>query len=169
MDAPYTEQDIGILYGLIGKAVWNLQHLENVVVSFTAMKILQAKRAKGWKVTEGNMAKVIEKQRHQTLGLLIGTAKSHKTIPPSLASRFDVFLEERNWLIHRCVVDEYQSLRNEMEKQRLFRRIATFSEEAIALRNAIHNLFEQWFVDLGYDLGAVHAQAEQQLNNSEKS
>lgn len=169
MSIPYTREDVEQLYRLIGKAVWHLQHLENIVTSFTAFKILQAKRAKGEKLSTANVAKVIEEQKKQTLGPLISTAKSHKTIPPRLAKRFDELLVERNWLIHKCVTDEYLSLRNQLEKKRLFTHIDAFVEEVIALQNETHSLFEQWFIDLGYDLGKVYKQAEHLLNQAEQS
>ncbi len=169
MGTPYTREDVEHLYGLIGKAVWHLQHLENVVASFTAFKILQAKRVKGVKLAADNVAKVIENQKKQTLGPLIGIAKSHKTIPPNLGKRFDKLLVERNWLIHRCVTDEYLSLRNQSEKQRLFVRISEFAEEAISLQNEIHGLFEQWYLDLGYDLEKAYHHAEQLLMQAEEN
>lgn len=169
MGTPYTQEDVDQLYMLIGKAVWHLQHLENIVASFTAFKILQAKRAKGEKVSAANVLKVIEKQKGQTLGPLIRAAKLHKTIPPPLAKRFDVLLVARNWLIHKCVTDEYLSLRNRVEKQRLLARIDAFSEEAIALQNITHALFEQWFIELGYDLGMAYEHAERQLHQAEQS
>ena len=168
MGTPYTQDDVDQLYMLIGKAVWHLQHLENIVASFTAFKILQAKRAKGEKLSAANVAKVIEKQKEQTLGPLISAAKSHKTIPPPLAKRFDELLAKRNWLIHKCVTDEYLSLRNQLEKQRLFASIDSFSEEAIALQNETHSLFEKWFIDLGYDLGKAYEHAERQLQQAEQ-
>lgn len=168
MGNPYTQEDVDQLYMLIGKAVWHLQHLENIVASFTVVKILQAKRAKGEKWAEANVAKVMEKQKKQTLGPLISAAKSHKTIPPPLAKRFDELLVERNWLIHKCVTDEYLSLRNQPEKQRLFARIDDFAEEAIALQNEVHGLFEQWFIGLGYDLGKAYEHAERQLKQAEQ-
>jgi uncharacterized FlgJ-related protein len=168
MGTPYTQEDVDQLYMLIGKAVWHLQHLENIVAFFTAFKILQVKRAKGEKLSTANAAKLIEKQKKLTLGPLISTAKSHKTISPPLARRFDELLVERNWLIHKCVTDEYLSLRNQLEKQRLFARIDAFSEEAIALQNGTHSLFEQWFIDLGYDLGKAYEHAEHQLKQAEQ-
>lgn len=169
MIAPYTQEHVVQLYGLIGKAVWHLQHLENIVASFTAFKILQAKREKGQKLKQADMARVLEKQRGKTLGPLIGTAKAHKTIPAALAKRFDALLAERNWLIHHCVTDEYLSLRNESERERLFAQIGGFAEEAIALQNAIHGMFENWFTELGYDLRGAYAVAEEHLKKAERS
>ena len=169
MNAPYTQEHVDQLYRLIGKAVWHLQHLENVIASFTAFKVLQVKREKGKRLRQADVERVLVKQKGQTLGPLIGNAKAHKAIPSHLEKRFDVFLDERNWLIHNCVTDEFLSLRNQAERQRLFQRIDGFSEEAIALQNDIHGLFEDWFTELGYDLGQSYAIAEALLKNAEQS
>ena len=100
MNIPYADEDVNYLFHILGQAVWYLQHLEKVMTTFNAFKILQRKRDKGIKVSKKAGQEVLEKQRGQTLGPLIGTAKREKTIPKNLMNRFDEFLEERNWLIH---------------------------------------------------------------------
>ena len=112
MNIPYTDDDVNYLFHVLGQAVWYLQHLEKVMTTFNALKILQGKRDKRIKITQKVAQEVLDKQRGQTLGPLIGAAKREKTIPKQLMNRFEEFLTERNWLIHKCVVDEYLSLRN---------------------------------------------------------
>ncbi|WP_284451693.1 glutathione S-transferase family protein [Methylophaga thalassica] len=169
MNTPYKQEHVDQLYRLIGEAVWHLQHLENVVASFTTFKVLQAKREKGKRLKQADVERALGKQKGQTLVPLIGNAKSHKTIPPHLVKRFDVFLSDRNWLIHNCVTDEFLSLRNKEERQRLFQRVAEVSQQAIALQGEIHGLFEDWFTELGYDLGESYELAEELLKNAEQS
>ena len=169
MSAPYTQEHVDQLYRLIGKAVWHLQHLENIVASFTAFKVLQAKREKGKRLRTTDVERALAKQKRQTLGPLIGNAKAHKTIPPHLAKRFEALLEERNWLIHNCVTDEFLSLRNTAERQRLFQRIDGFSEEAIALQGEMHGFFEKWYTELGYDLDRSYVLAKTMLKNAEQN
>lgn len=170
MDIPYTDKDVDHLFHILGQAVWYLQHLEKVLTTFNAFKILQRKKDKGIKVTKKVGDKVLEKQRGrgQTLGPLIGTAKREKTIPKNLMNRFDVFLEERNWIIHKCIINEYLSLRNMESEQRLFKRIEAFVDEAIKLRREIHNLMETWYSDSGYDLNYAYSLAEKMLEKAEK-
>ena len=169
MNIPYTDEDVNYLFHILGQAVWYLQHLEKVMTTFNAFKILQRKRNKGIKVSKKAGQKVLEKQRGQTLGPLIGTAKREKTIPKNLMNRFDGFLGERNWIIHKCVINEYLSLRNVNSKKQLFKRIEAFVDEAIILRREIHNLIESWYVDSGYDLNYAYSLAEKMLGNAEKS
>jgi len=84
-------------------------------------------------------------------------------------NRFDDFLDERNWIIHNCVINEYLSLRNMDSKQRLFKRIEAFVYEAITLRKEIHNLMESWYSDSEYDLNYAYSLAEKLLKNAQKS
>ena len=169
MNIPYTVEDVNCLFNVLGQAVWYLQHLEKVMTTFNALKILQRKKVKKVEITQKMAQKVLDKQRRQTLGPLIGTAKREKTIPKKLMNRFDDFLEERNWIIHKCVVDEYLSLRNVNSKNKLFKRIERFVAESKALSREIHNLMESWYDTSGYDLDYAYSLAEQLLENAEKS
>lgn len=167
MNLPYTQENVEQLYHLIGKAVWHLQHLENVVASFTALKVLQKQRGKGKRHQKVEVERVLEKQKGLTLGPLIGTAKAQKTIPPHLIKRFEQILNDRNWLIHRCVTGEFLSLRNVKDREQLFQKLSALSQEAITLQDEIHNLFEGWFKEVGYDLELSYRLAEDMLKNAE--
>ena len=168
MNTSYTETDVGELYSLLGESIWNLQHLEIAVTTFTAMKILQRKRDKGTEITEDVGERVLNKQRRQTLGPLINAAKRERIIPNDLIERFDLFLKERNWLIHKCVVNEYLSLRNKKNKEDLFSRILVFSTEAQSLKKEIYKLLERWYEQKGYDLEHAYKLAEKLISNAEK-
>lgn len=168
MNTPYTQDDVNHLFHLLGQAVWYLQHLEKVMTTFNAMKILQRKRNKGTKITQEMAQKALDGQRAQTSGPLIAAAKREKTIPGQLISRFDEFLKERNWLIHKCVIEEYLSLRGQDSKDRLYARIEKFVEDAIALRRETYKLTESWYLSTGYDLHYAYSLAEELLKEAEK-
>lgn len=169
MNQPYNYTDVPILYKLIGESVWHLQHLENVLSSYTTLRILQRKRDKGSKVNEADVLKSLGGQRNQVLGQLIGSAKEHGAIPENLHVRFGDFLDERNWVIHKCVVNEYLSLRNENDKNRLLDRIGEFATEANLLHKEIHDLFELWSTEQSYSLEEAYRNAGRLLSEAEKS
>lgn len=168
MDIPYTQEDVKRLFHLLGRAIWFLQHLEKAVTTFNAMKKLQRKRDKGQKITKEMAKEALTRERAQTLGPLIATAKRERTIPAQLMNRFDDFLKERNWLIHKCVIEEYLSQRGSDSKTRLFMRIEKFIEETIALRHETHMLMESWYVSAGYDLESAYSLVESILREAEK-
>jgi hypothetical protein len=169
MKLPYKEEDVNHLFNIIGQAVWHLQHLEKVLTTFNSLKILQKQRENGKNINETDANSILKKQQRLTLGPLIKAAKKEQTIPKKLIDRFDSFLDERNWVIHKCVINEYLSLRNKDDKNRLFGRIEKFIEDAILLRREVHNLLESWYVETGYDLNFVNFIAEQMIKNAETS
>ncbi len=169
MKQPYTEKDVNTLYNLLGMSVWHLQHLENILTTFTTLVILHKKVKNGEKITEKDKEEFLQKQQKLTLGPLIGSSKKEKTIPKELYNRFEKFLSERNWVIHKCVINEYLSLRNEKNKEKLFERISNFANDAQALTKEMYILHESWFEKRGYNLKAAHMKAEKILNEAEKS
>lgn len=168
MNTPYSENDVDMLYRLIGQGVWLLQHLENVLSLFVALKRLQKGRDSKKIIEKEACEEELEKQRKKTLGTLIESAKCEAIIPNKLLDRFDKFLVERNWLIHKCVINEFLSLRNSSDRNKLFSRIDNFSEEAKSLRNEISTLFELWYQSNGYDINTAHAVADTMLKNATK-
>ena len=168
MVIPYSEADVQTLYNLIGQSVWHLQHLEHALTTFTAMKILQRERERGSKLTENVCRRALEKQRGFTLGPLIASAKREQTIPRILLERFDRLLQERNWLIHKCVVNEFLSLRSETRRQALFVRISSFADEAIALKNEVYEILGKWYESVGYDLDCAYQFARESVQEAEQ-
>ncbi len=168
MEIPYTQEDVNRLFHLLGRAIWFLQRLEKALTTFDALKKLQRQRIKGIKLTQEMAKDALARERAQTLGPLIAAAKREKTIPSQLISRFGAFLKERNWLIHKCVVEEYLSLRNSDSKTRLYTRIEKFVDEAIALRHETHMLMESWYASAGYDLKNAYSLVERILRKAEK-
>ncbi len=141
-----------MLYRLIGESVWFLQHLEKSLTAFVAIKKLQKVRKKGTNFDEQVAYAELEKQQKKTLGPLIKSAKNETIINENLIKRFEIFLEERNWLIHKCVINEFLSLRNINDRSKLFSRIKLFSQEAIDLNTEICNLLTTWFQSNGYNI-----------------
>ena len=154
-----TPENVTELYRSIGEVIWMLQHLEYAMTHFNALSILKKRREKGQKVGEKEGFAALEKQRKLTLGPLIKAAKSEQTLPLTLEAKFDSFLGERNWLIHRCVRDEYFSLENETAKQKLFERIATFTTDGIVLKKEVFSMMERWFQNAGYSVEEAYEKA----------
>lgn len=162
----YTVDDVNKLYQSIGEAVWNLQHLENVMTTYNALKILQNKRENNITFTDEEAYNTLNNQRKLTLGPLISSAKQHQMLPKDLEKRFDKFLTERNWLIHKCVISDYLSLQNAKSKSNLFSRISNFVEETISLKIELNNQMQKWFVDKGYNLNLAYTLAEEIIEKS---
>ena len=164
----YTINDVNYLFSSIGKAIWNLQHLEYLMTTYNALAILQVRRENKILFTDEDAHHVLEKQRKLTLGSLISAAKEKNVMPQKLENRFDQFLIERNWLIHKCVLSDYLSLESKESKEKLFARINYFTEEAISLKMELFNQMEHWYSNKGYDLDQAYALSELILKKSQE-
>jgi len=165
----YTYDDVEQLYNLLGQSVWQLQHLENVMATFTAMRLIQLRRNEKIDVSVENANDIVNKQRKLTLGPLIDMAVKENVVPFDLTKRLENFLGERNWLIHRCVHQEFLSMRNDSARLRLFDRISSFVNEAILIRKGIMDLGHGWLCDMGYDQEEASSLAEKMLAEAESS
>ena len=163
----YSSQDVNILYTAIGKNIWKIQHLENIVATFTSMVILQKRRNQSKKTSEEYCKRVLEKQKKQTLGPMIRTAKEQGTIPPELAKQFQTLLQERNWIVHNCVSSDMFSLRSQSKKKELLNRLENCSDLVFELMSSMAKLHEQWFSGLGYDMNVVQQRAKKLLKDAE--
>ena len=169
MKQPYTEQDVNTLYNLLGMSVWHLQHLEKQLTTFVTLVILHKKKKNEKVITEKNAGEFLQKYQKLTLGPLIGLSKKEKIIPEELYNRFEKFLYERNWVIHKCVINEYLSLRSEKNKKLLFTRIRNFANDGRDLTEEMFRLHKSWFKNCGYNLKEAYIKAEAILNNAEES
>ncbi len=168
-ESPYNEDDVSELYRLIGRGVWHLQHLENVLASFILLKKLQKDKKSGTKISQSVLEAAQAKEREKTLGPLISSGKSEKCFPNELSEKFDSYLVERHWLIHKCVIEEFLALRNVNAKLALFTRIDNFANTSIHLQNELSSLFETWFTENGYNIDRAYAIADQNMANAERS
>lgn len=85
-------------YKLVGKAIWYVQHLENIMVSFLFLKVLYEQRRSGQTVTKDNAELLLADKRKITLGPLIESCRSRKIIGAEHQSRFDAF--KLGWCIN---------------------------------------------------------------------
>ena len=169
MNTPYSKEDVDNLYRFLGESIWHLQHLEKSLTTFTAMKKLQKLRENGNNFSEEDAHLELKSQQKKTLGPLIKSAKDEEIIDENLIIRFDKFLIERNWIVHKCVINEFLALRNIKAQESSFTRIKNFSQEAINLNNKTCELLNKWFQEKGYDLEKAQVIARNLLENAEKS
>jgi hypothetical protein len=169
-----TDQDTGAeladLYRRIGAALWHLQYLEDVLVSFLVMKIIHERRCAGRTVTASDAQTLFADKRRIALGPLIEACSSRKIIRPEHQARFEAFKNERHWLVHRSLVESGDELYDDATRNSVVSRIATIQQEASSLKGLVVSDFESWGAAHGVDLDACprasgrrHAQAQGRL------
>ena len=150
-------------YKLVGKAIWYVQHLENILVSFLTLKVLHEQRCAGQQLTKDNAEQLLADKRKITLGPLIETCKSRKIIRPSDYGRFETFKLERHWLVHQCMIENRDDLYLDETRNAIFSRIEAIEAEAAALKDLIYRDMESWIVKQGVRLAAVTREAENEI------
>jgi hypothetical protein len=152
--------ELNFFYTRVGAAMWHVQHLENVLVSFLVMKILSPRRVAGQDIAVEADALLIQK-RKLTLGPLIQACIAQNIISNSLEGRFETFKTDRHWLVHRSLVESGDDLYNLIKREAVLRRIISVQEEAIALKKLIVAELEAWLASQGVDVPEAERQGEE--------
>jgi hypothetical protein len=156
-------EELDFFYRRIGAALWHIQYLEDVLVTFLVAVLVDQRRSSGESVAQDDAEALLAQKRKVTLGPLIQTCISQKVIPLPLQARFDLFKEERHWLVHRSMVESGDELYSDAARDAVFRRIITVQQEAIALKKLVVSDFESWMSARGVDPQAAQRLAEESI------
>ena len=159
MQRQINAEELNDFYSAIGKAVWQLQYLEHGLVTFVVMK---RHKRKPTSIEQANER--LENERKGTLGTLYGRAKDEKIIPEELRQRFDILIDERNWLIHQSRTNNSDDLYNDDLRTKVISRIKNIQKEAINLSRKIFEELEMFMVSEDVDLDRAYRLAEKKLN-----
>jgi hypothetical protein len=153
-------EELADFYRRIGAAVWHLQYLEDVLVSFLAMKIIHERRCAGQTITAADAQNLLADKRRITLGPLMEACIKRKIIRPEHQTRFEAFKIERHWLVHRSMVESGDYLYDDVRRIVVFSRIAAIQQEAISLKGLVVNDCELWVARHGVDVAEATSAAE---------
>jgi len=163
MQRQMNAEELDEFYRRVGAAIWHVQYLEDVLVSFLAMKLLGPKRSDGQAISAAEMDALLTQKRKLTLGPLIQACIGQNIITPALEPRFEIFKTDRHWLVHRSVVESGDGLYNGEARDAVFSRIFSVQEEAISLKKLIGAGLETWLSAQGVDVDAAARQGEDVL------
>ena len=143
------------VYAAIGSAVWHLQFLEDVVVTYLTMRLRLSRP-----LTQEQAFAVLAAERQKTLGVLFNDAKAGGLVKGDLAKAFDALLTERNWLIHRAMLDCSDRLYTDEGVSTLLSRVRLLAQSAIDLKKRIYDDVRTWCIEGGVDIAKAEAIAE---------
>lgn len=145
---PATQNEIN-LYCLIGEAVCMVQILEDALSASITLK-KEIKNPGAIPLKEANTLR--EKYRSYTLGRAIKITKETKSFPQPLQEALENFVSARNWLIHKSIQNENESL-SESNK----RKIKSTCEKARALLDSVETDLMEYSSFVGVDMSEVRA------------
>lgn len=155
-------EELNVLYELIGKAIWHLQHVEDALATYITVK-RDIKTRGGKPATEAES--ILAKHRTSTLGTALRASREAEVLSQSLQERLEKFKNERDWLVHRSLHQNGKDLYEDEKRYPLMQRVDEFSKEALALQRAIAAELEEFVVSQGADRQWIEAYAQQQLRN----
>lgn len=158
MQRQINEEELDSFYRAIGAAVWHIQYFEDALVSFVVMK-----RHKRNPTPEREAYDRLERERGGTLGSIYGRAKDEGIIPKEMEARFERFLAERNWLIHRSKAKSSSDLYNDDLRTRMINRIISIQDESLKLKQFIFESMEAFVRAHGVDIASVHSIANETI------
>lgn len=161
-----TNQDVIPLYCLVGEAICMIQHLEGALSVLITLK----KHVKQpYRISKEDANAFLKKSRRLTLGEAVKLAKNTSLYSDILHRDLEVFLKERNWLIHKFLHDHLDDMHLPQERKKLFCRIKAISHEAISLQQAINKTIIEFSESVGMDMSSVRAYIEQHSINVKSS
>ena len=158
MQRQINEEELDSFYRAIGAAVWHIQYFEDALVSFVVMK-----RHKRNPTPEREAYDRLERERKGTLGSIYGRAKDEGIIPKDMEVRFENFLYERNWLIHRSKAESSSDLYNDDLRMRMINRIISIQDESLKLKQFIFESMEAFVCVHGVDMASVYRVANEAI------
>lgn len=159
-----NEVELDDFYRRVGSALYHLQYLEDVLVSFLTRKIIHECRCAGQTIMTADAQTLLaEKRRMLTLGPLVDSCLSKKIVRPEHLERIRALKGERDWLVHRSLIENGDDLYVRGTRDAVFSRIAAIREEAMSLKKLTVTDFERWIAAHGVDVNAAEDQAEEAL------
>lgn len=120
------------LYSGMGECLWHIQVLENTLVKYLVVRFkLKPKTARA------EAHAVLEKTAKKTLGQLLKELREYDSVSP----RFEAFLDERNWLVHRIREENHTDGYDRERSEALLARLRKLCIEAIQINADLMRVF----------------------------
>jgi len=146
MDEFLSSYEVDEFFRLIGRGLWYLQNVEDVLSSYLTLK---AKFTTQAAVSNREIKKTLKKYRSKTLGDAIEYAKEKNLFSEDLLSQLKAFNRERNWLVHRSIRKNRDDLYNRTKREETFRRLENFGQQAMDLHRLIAHELEDFVISCG--------------------
>jgi hypothetical protein len=155
-----SHSELVSLFQAIGEAVWYLQYTEDALNTYLTMKVdIKAPAA----ASEERGRELLAKYRQYTLGQSLKVAESNSVLPEHLHTRLEALKLERNWLVHRSMNEEGDSLYTDEGRRAIFIRLETFVSEATALRSELLKEIDSFVRSYGISVETAETMAKRKI------
>ena len=145
-----ANQDEIELYGLVGEALWKTQIVEQALSHSITLKMNPAE-------TKERADEFLKQHQSYTLGKAIKFAIKENLYSLSLQDELSTFLEQRNWLVHKAMLESQNDLNTENMKKELFIKIKSISNKAESIQREIEYDMINFCSSKGKDMSRILA------------
>ena len=142
------------LYWSVGKCVWHIQYLEDLLHSYLALRIEIRERGR---ISEMEARGALNKHRRATLGNALNAAERHSVLPIKLLAELRTLKNERDWLVHRSMHNDSSKLKTKDGQIQFFDRLATLLENTDKSKAALFELTKSFCAAHGVPVAAIEA------------
>jgi hypothetical protein len=129
-----TAHELDALYLSVGRSIWHIQYLEDVLHTYLTLKI--EIREPG-RVTAEEARELLAKHRRASLGTALGVAAKHEALKAELLTELRSLKDERDWLVHRSMHQDGDSLYTDEGRNAVFARLDALMEKTIRLKSQV--------------------------------
>ena len=129
-----TSDELGSLYSSVGRCIWHIQYLEDVLHTLLTMKV--EIREPG-RVMAAEAYELLAKHRRASLGTALGTAEKHGALQPELLADLRMLKDERDWLVHRSMHQDGDSLYTGEGRNAVFSRLEALMQKTLHLKSKV--------------------------------
>jgi hypothetical protein len=155
-----TAEELDALYYSVGKCIWHIQYLEDALHTLLTLKV---ELKEPGRVSEEEAHQLLAKHRRASLGTALGTAEKHSALPASLLVELRGLKEERDWLVHRSMNQDGESLYTDDGRLRVFSRLEKIMRSTLFIKEKIVNETAVFCKSFGINEAHVEAVANQNI------
>lgn len=141
---PEIDARVVILRNAIGKALWEIQGVEQMLAKYHAI-VFKLDDAPGLE----EIGKQFDENFNHTAGRLVGLIKQADGKNEIAAEELENFVTERNWLVHKLRREDYLALTEEQGFLKVIERVQAIDKKSEELMLMFHNKLIGYFVGLG--------------------
>ncbi len=156
-----TPNELDNLFRSIGRNIWYIQYLEDLLHTLLTLKI---EIKKPGQVTKDEARKLLEKHRRATLGTALQVAEKNKALADDILQGLRRLKEDRDWMVHRSMHQDGDLLYTTEGRNSLFMRLEQIMEKTRLLKVQVYAEITAFCSSHGISTVAAESIARQRID-----
>lgn len=144
---PATQEEV-MMFTLTGQALINIQAMEECLSVCITIKH-DVKHPSNY--TKEETEEILKKRRSHTLGKAVKIVVKNKLYNDNLLDKMEVFLKERNWLVHKSIEEFYDPT----IRMVLYQRLGKVSQDANEIQGELTEDLVEYSEEIGINMDSL--------------